>query len=53
MVAAYLLGGKTPAPPHNRPLRENATLAELAKTIQTAGGSVNLKLPEIYAKVKS
>lgn len=52
MVAAYLLGGKTPAP-RNRSLHENATFMELAQTVQTAGGSVNLKLPKIYAKVKS
>jgi hypothetical protein len=52
MVAAYLLGGKKPAP-RTRSLDQNATFAELAQTVQAAGGSVNLKLPRIYAKVKS
>jgi hypothetical protein len=52
MVAAYLLGGKTPSP-GNRSLRENASFLELAQTVQSTGGSVNGKLPKIYAKVKS
>jgi hypothetical protein len=52
MVAAYLLGGKTRSS-GNRAFRENATFPELAQTVQSTGGSVNRKLPQIYAKVKS
>jgi len=46
-------GGQQAYSSGNRSLRENASFLELAQTVQSTGGSVNGKLPKIYAKVKS